>query len=85
MVKLVRPNPAYLLAHNTALQAGAIARYNMTSVELKAFTFAKGLQSLSIDNAILGPIPKSLLFVLLDNGDFLGSLATNPFKFDTSI
>ena len=81
LVKRVRPNPAYLIAHNTALQAGAIARYNMTRVELKTFTFAKGLQSLSIDNAILGPIPKRLLFVLLDNADFLGSLTTNPFKF----
>ena len=43
LVKRVRPNPAYLIAHNTALQAGAIARYNMTRVELKTFTFAKGL------------------------------------------
>ena len=29
----------------------------------------------------MGPIPKRLLFVLLDNTDFLGSLASNPFKF----
>ncbi len=26
LVKRVRPNPAYLIAHNTSLQAGAIAR-----------------------------------------------------------
>ena len=38
LVKRVRPNPAYLIAHNTALQAGAIARYNMTRVELKTIT-----------------------------------------------
>ena len=68
LIKRVRTNPAYLIAYNTALQAGAIARYNMTRVELKTFTYAKGLQSLSIDNAVLGPIPKRLLFVLLDNG-----------------
>ena len=82
LVKRVRPNPAYLIAHNTALQAGAIARYNMTRVELKTFTYAKGLQSLSIDNAILGPIPKRLLFVMVDNADFIGSLTTNPFRFN---
>ena len=58
LVKRVRPNPDYLTAHNTALQAVAIARYNMISFELKTFTFAKGLHSLSIDNAVLGPIPK---------------------------
>ena len=81
LVKRVRPNPAYLIGHNTALQAGAIARCNMSWVELKAFTHAKGSQSLSIDNAILGPIPKHLLFVLFDNTEFLGSLTTNPFMF----
>ena len=35
LVKRVRPNPAYLIAHNTALQAGPIARCNMSRVELK--------------------------------------------------
>ena len=44
LVRRVRPDPAYLIAHNTSLQAGAIALYNMTRVELKTFTFAKGLQ-----------------------------------------
>ena len=38
LVKRVRPNPAYLIEHNTALQAGAIARYNMTMVKLKIFS-----------------------------------------------
>ena len=45
----------------------AIARYNITSVEVKTFTLAKCSQSLSIDNDILEPIHKSLLFVMLDN------------------
>ena len=53
----------------------------MTRVELKTFTHAKGSQSLSTDNAILGPIPKRLLFVMIDNTHFLGTLTTNPFEF----
>ena len=77
----VRTNRAYLVAHNTAVQAGAFARYNLTSVELKTFTFSSGSQSLSIDNAILGSIPKCVLFTMIDNKDFLGSLDTNPFEF----
>ena len=52
LVKRVRPNPVYLIAHNTALQAGTIAKYNMTRVELKTFTYASGSQSLYIDNTI---------------------------------
>ena len=56
LVKRVRLNPVYLVAHNTALQAGAIAKYNLTRVEHKTFTLSNGSQSLSIDNAILGHI-----------------------------
>ena len=77
LVKRVRPNPAYLISHNKALQAGAIAWYNLNRVELKTFTFASGWQSLSIDNAILGPIPKRLLFAMIDNKHFLSSTNTN--------
>ena len=29
----------------------------------------------------MGPIPKCLLFVTVDNGEILGSLTTNPFNF----
>ena len=81
LVKRFRLNLAYLIAHNTALQAGAIERYNMTTVEIKTFTYAKGLQLLSIDNAILGPIQKRLLFVMVDNGEFLVSLTAISFNF----
>ena len=52
----------------------------MTRVELKTFTHAKGSQS-SIDNAIFGPIPKRLPFVMINNTHFLGTLDTNPFAF----
>ena len=80
LVKRVRKKPAYLVAHNTALQAGAIAKYKLTRVELKSNTFSSGSQSLSIDNAVLGPMPKRLLFTFVDK-EFLGSLDTNPFRF----
>ncbi len=53
----------------------------MTRVELKTFKYAKGSQSLSIDNAILGPMPKRFHFVMLDTTMFLGSLTMNPFRF----
>ena len=81
LVKRVRPNTAYLIAHNTALQTRVISKYNMTMFELKTFTQHKGSQSLFIDNAILDPIPKRLLFVMLDNTEFIGSLTKNPFTF----
>jgi hypothetical protein len=79
LVNRVRPNPAYLLAHNTTLLAEDIAKQFLTRFELKSFTFYSGSQSLSIDNAVLGPILKCLLFTIIKNKEFLGSLDTKPF------
>jgi hypothetical protein len=64
-VKRIRVDPELLSAQNTTLKEGGIARYNLTRVELKTFAFPAGLTSLSMDNAVLGPIPKRLLFTLV--------------------
>jgi len=53
----------------------------MTRVELKTFTFSTGSKSLSMDNAVLGPVPKRLLFTMVKNADYIGSMDTNPYKF----
>jgi len=54
----------------------------MTSVELKTFTFSAGSKSLSIDNAVLVPFRKRLLFTMVKNADFIGTVNTNPYKFE---
>jgi hypothetical protein len=81
LVKSVKSNAAPLVAHTKALQAGAITKYNLSRVEIKTFTFANGSQSLFIDIAVFGILPKRLLFTLVKNKYFLGSIDTNPFKF----
>ena len=80
VVKRVKPHPDILLAHHATLEKGFFARYNLTRVELKSFTFSSGSKSLSIDNAVLGPIPKRLLFTMVKNSDLNGSLDTNPYN-----
>ena len=61
-VKRVRPNPAYLIAHNTALQAGAIAKYNMTRVELETFTFSsRSLSTYAIDKILRKNVRRGIL------------------------
>jgi len=40
IVNRIRPNPAYLIAHNTTLSKGDLARY-VTRVELKTFLFRR--------------------------------------------
>jgi hypothetical protein len=81
LVTRVKPSPTQLIAHNTTLSKGFSALYNITSVELKTFTLASGTLSLSIDNAIMGPIPKRILITMINNKDFLGSVTTNPYYF----
>jgi len=80
-VKRIRPAPSILASHNEALVAGYPARYNFTRVELKSFTFSGGSQSLAINNAVLGVLPKRLLFTMVKNTDFLDTADSNPFKF----
>jgi hypothetical protein len=72
IVRRIRPTPKISVAHNEALSRGFLARYNLTRVELKTFTFAAGPQALSINNAVLGVHPKRLIFTMVKNTDFLG-------------
>ena len=77
----VRPNPAILATHNQTLSKGILARYNLTRVALKTYTYSSGSKSLSIDYAVLGTIQKRLTFMMIKNTDFLGSVDTNPYNF----
>ena len=80
LVKRIKPNPKIPLAHEALLKTER-ALYPITRVELKTFTFSAGPQSLSIDQAVIGRIPKRLLFTMVDNTDFLGAINTNPYNF----
>ena len=79
IVNRMRPNPAHLIAHNIVLSKSVLARYNLTRVELKSFTFAGGPITLSIGKAILVQLPKRLLFTMIKITKFIGSLNTNPY------
>jgi len=81
LVKRVKTYPVTPLAHVATLNTGALALYNMTRVQLKTFTFSAGSKSMSIDNAVLGHVPKRLLFTMVKNADFVGTIDTNPYKF----
>jgi hypothetical protein len=55
MVRRVQPNPLILSAHERVLTERALARYKITRVDLKTFTFSAGSKSRSIDNAVPDP------------------------------
>jgi hypothetical protein len=79
LVRYIEPNASILYAHNKILDTGALAKYHLMRVEVKTITFAAGSQSLSIDNAVLGTLPKRLLCTFVKNSDFLGTLNSNPY------
>ena len=81
LVHRVKWNPAIILAHSTTLREGIIALYNFKRVELKTFTFSSGTQSLSLDNDVMRLILKLLLWTMVKNKEFLGSLDTKPYLF----
>ena len=81
LVKRVKTDPTIPLAHNATLAKRPLARYKLTRVELKTFPFSSGAQFLSINNAVIGPIPKHLLFTVVKNTDFLSSMNTNSYYF----
>jgi hypothetical protein len=81
IVRRIKAEPKILLAHNKILSKGYFARYNLTTDELKTFAFSKRPQSLSINNAVLGVMPKRLVFTMVKNTDFLGTTDKNPFYF----
>jgi len=77
----VKENPTIVLTHNATLTKDAFARYNLTRKGLKTFAFPRWAQSLSINNAVLGTVPKRLLYTMEKNINFLDLLNTNPCYF----
>jgi hypothetical protein len=62
LVRRIKAEPKILLPHNETLIKGYFERYNLTRVELEVLTFSKGSRLLSINNAVLGVMPKRLVF-----------------------
>ena len=79
-VKRIRPSADVITSHNENLLQGYPVRYNLTSIELKTFTFAGGSQTLSMNNAVLGRLPKRLIITMIKNTDFLGTMSSNPYN-----
>jgi hypothetical protein len=77
-VRHVKPSPTIQLAHAKALEK-VNARNDMTRVALKRFTFGAGSKPVSIENPVLGIVQKLLLFTMLRNVDFTGSVDTKPY------
>lgn len=56
--------PSILIAHERALES-SLAQIPFTRIELKNFTLASGIKSITIPNAVSGPLPKRVCLCLI--------------------
>lgn len=80
IVRRVKIAPGILLAHAKALSKGS-AKYPFTRVEVKPFTIHSGVHGETLDNVILGQLPKRVVLGFVDNKAFNGDKSLNPFNF----
>lgn len=80
LVRRTKVSPGVLLAHARMLSK-ATAKYPLTRVEVKTFTIHSGLVRESLDNVILGQLPKRIIVGFVDNKAFNGNRKLNPFNF----
>lgn len=80
IVRKVSISASVKLSHSKILRQYT-AKYPISRVQLKAVTIAKGIMSKTIDNLILGPLPKRVIIGFLNNDAFNGTFTTNPFHF----
>lgn len=80
LVRRAKVSPGVLLAHAKMLSK-TTAKYPLTRVEVKTFTIHSGLVGESLDNVILGQLPKRIIIGFVDNKAFNGDRKLNPFNF----
>ncbi|XP_011630928.1 uncharacterized protein F54H12.2-like [Pogonomyrmex barbatus] len=69
-----------VLREHAIMLSKTTAKYPLTRVEVKTFTIHAGMGE-SIDNAILGQLPKRVIVGFVDNKAFNGDTKLNPFNF----
>lgn len=81
LIRRVRLNPTILLEHN-GLLAKQTAKYPITRVQIKSFVIHSGVHGESLDNVILGQLPKRIIIGFVKNKSFNGDRGCNPFNFE---
>ena len=83
LVRRAKISPGVLLAHARMLNK-TTAKYPLTRVEvtkLKLSRYTSAIVRESIDNAILGQLPKSIIVGFIDNKTFNSDRKLNSFNF----
>jgi hypothetical protein len=57
------------------------AKYFYNQTEIKQYVVAPKGNSITIDNVVIGKLPKVLLFYMVDNTAYVGKMSKNPLNF----
>lgn len=79
-VKNVTPAPSVMSAHARILSMGSTWKYHLNRVDLRTHTISANESSASLDNVVIGTIPKLLVVGFVDNQAFSGHATSNPFN-----
>lgn len=80
IMRRVKISPGVLLAHAKALSK-TTAKYPLTRVEVKALTMHKDSHGETLDNVILGQLPKRIIIGFVQNKAYNGDRTLNPYNF----
>lgn len=80
LVRRVKINPGILVAHARALSR-TTAKYPITRVEVKTVTLHSNIYGESIDNILMGQLPRRVIIGFTENRGFNGKNTLNPFNF----
>lgn len=80
LVRRAKISPGVILAHANTLTK-TTAKYPLTRVEVKSFTMHSGIHGDTLDNVVLGQLPKRVIIGFVDNRAFNGNRKLNPFNF----
>ncbi|XP_072766276.1 uncharacterized protein F54H12.2-like [Anoplolepis gracilipes] len=80
LVRRAKISAGMLLAHARMLSK-VTAKYPLTRVEVKTFMIHSEVVGETIDNAILGQLPKRIIVSFVNNKAFNGDRKLNPFNF----
>ena len=81
LVRRVKISPTVLIAHANALSKQS-AKYPITRVQIKSIVLHANIHGESIDNIILGQLPKRIIIGFVKNKAFNGDRTLNPFNFE---
>lgn len=79
-VRRVKINPNIALTHSRILEQANI-KYAIGRVEVKVQTLAQGSKNHTIDNLVLGQLPKRVIIGFVSNAGYNGDYKKNPFNF----